>query len=581
LSATSLWGVPVPRLLQPLDRVLAAGLPTPVAAVIHHSPFLHPERPNAVFDELLTSLRARLPELRLILDDGYLGTMHYVEVDRADLLARHPALDFACQYETDAILPALLEDIVAGAAPPRSAPATARVLRQGRAVLPAQMAAPAWSLVAAASYARFLRAAFDRLRRPNPFRIAPDTRPIVTSRGCPFGCTFCSSNPYLRQRPALAKPSGPRFRAVPLAAIAHELEVLRTQQGAHHLAVLDAVANVRPDFTALLDLMNEREFVYDFPNGLRADHLTDEHLDRMRGRIGTLSVSAESGNQDVVHHIVQKGLALAEVERVAKAAQARAIPLVVHFMVGLPGETRSQVQDTLTWALALHERYGAEPLMSFATPIPGTALYDTCVSLGLARQAAADDPAEHIQHAAAIDGRTFSPTALKAAVGVFRRHVRAQKPHKLIVNLTYRCQNHCAFCAVGDPLRPRAGATTDPRAGRLVGLEPVARDDAPLDEVRAALKAARRDGVTLLDLDGGEPLLYRIARNGDSGRTAARLRARHADDERATARQRRRGGGAARFGAARALDLVARGDGGGPRSVDGGTRQLPRDGGGA
>jgi MoaA/NifB/PqqE/SkfB family radical SAM enzyme len=68
----------------------------------------------------------------------------------------------------------------------------------------------------------------------------------------------------------------------------------------------------------------------------------------------------------------------------------------------------------------------------------------------------------------------------------FERRVRPGGPRKLILNLTYRCNNHCAFCAVGN--RPR-------RDGQLPAqLETLAR--------------ARREGATLLDLDGGEPTLH-------------------------------------------------------------------------
>jgi MoaA/NifB/PqqE/SkfB family radical SAM enzyme len=56
----------------------------------------------------------------------------------------------------------------------------------------------------------------------------------------------------------------------------------------------------------------------------------------------------------------------------------------------------------------------------------------------------------------------------------------------VIVNLTYRCNNRCVFCAVGD----RTARDADPR------------------QVEQALCAYRDKGYELLDIDGGEPTLH-------------------------------------------------------------------------
>ena len=57
---------------------------------------------------------------------------------------------------------------------------------------------------------------------------------------------------------------------------------------------------------------------------------------------------------------------------------------------------------------------------------------------------------------------------------------------KLILNLTYKCNNHCIFCSIAE--RPIAHADFGALCERL--------------------EAARAEGLSLLDLDGGEPTLY-------------------------------------------------------------------------
>ena len=77
------------------------------------------------------------------------------------------------------------------------------------------------------------------------------------------------------------------------------------------------------------------------------DYLTLEHFRRMRGRVTTVSVSAESGVQRVVDEIVGKQLELSAITRAAENAQAAGVPLMVHFMIGLPGESAEEVNGTL------------------------------------------------------------------------------------------------------------------------------------------------------------------------------------------------------------------------------------------
>lgn len=501
---TRFWGVPVPRLLAPLEDEPAD------VVVLHHPPFLYLDGANPHFASLVAAVRERLPEARVVLDDGYLGAMHYVDHDRADVLRRYPGLDYACQYESDETLPALLRAIAAGAAPPCDAPASARVLRQTGEPPLDTLPLPAWDLVSAPDYAAFLKGVFDRSRRVNPFRVAPDTRPLVTSRGCTYRCIFCSSNPW-------AGPGKPhRFRSLGLSLLGALLRLLRETQDAWHLNVLDQAANLNPAFGDVLALFEEQGFVYDFPNGLRADYLTDEHLQRMRGRIGTLSVSAESGSQHVVDRIVRKRLPLGEVERVAKTARRLGIPLVIHYMVGLPGETRREILQTFWFALRLFETTGAEPLVSFATPMVGTELWRIVHEQGLDDGATATPQHEQVQHravaATAAAGRErVGAEELTGALKAFRRRVRSAATRKVVVNLTYRCNNHCRFCAVGNPegtvgdalaaLPAQAGAPS-------VGFRETPREDAAEGELIRVLDAYYEQGVRLVDFDGGEPLLH-------------------------------------------------------------------------
>jgi radical SAM superfamily enzyme YgiQ (UPF0313 family) len=71
---------------------------------------------------------------------------------------------------------------------------------------------------------------------------------------------------------------------------------------------------------------------------------------------------------------VGKELDLADIRRVARAAHEAGVPLLVHWIIGMPGESVREIEDTLALALELYERHRAEPALQFATPLPGTRL---------------------------------------------------------------------------------------------------------------------------------------------------------------------------------------------------------------
>src|SRR6185369_8469451 len=110
---------------------------------------------------------------------------------------------------------------------------------------------------------------------------------------------------------------------------------------------------------AVLAAAEPLDVAFDFPNGMRADYLEERHVEKMAGRIATLSVSAESGVQRIVDQVVGKQLQLDSIERAVAMATGAGIPTLVHFIIGNPGETKRDINGTVELALRLHQTYGA------------------------------------------------------------------------------------------------------------------------------------------------------------------------------------------------------------------------------
>lgn len=458
----------------PIDDVLAAcasacGREDLALVVVALTPFHRPPARDDVLGAVLAGLAARFPDVPRVLADCYQSGQHYVECAGDAVLGAYPEVDAWVKYEAEVTLPALVEALVARGERPHG---THRGVSPALEALPF----PAWDLVDLDAYAAFHARTVQNLGRARwAFPIDGRTLPLVTSRGCPFTCVHCSSNPE-------RLPGEPKTqRRYPEARLRAYLEQLVRVHGATRLEILDELVNVSErHFEVVLDLVETLDVRFDVPNGMRADYLEPRHLGRMRGRVATVSVSAESGVQRVVTEVVKKRLDLACIDAAAQNAHAAGVPLLIHWIIGLPGESAEEINATLERALELHERFGAFPAVQFATPLPGTQLAHGR-SLPVVH-----DWGPSFQRVPSQPDMAVTPETLRRFQWTFEQRLRASRgPEKVIMNVTYVCNNHCTFCAVGTRTQVDGHPTRQ----------------------REHLAKYRRAGVRMVDFDGGEPTL--------------------------------------------------------------------------
>lgn len=189
--------------------------------------------------------------------------------------------------------------------------------------------------------------------------------PLITSRGCPYRCVYCSVGLVM----------GPRFRARSPQNCLAELQKARERFGIKSFQVLDDT------FTQDLDrasefcrlLTGERPgFIWMCPNGVRADHFPRELAGLMKKagcRLVTFGV--ESSDPEVLAG-VKKGVKIEAIEKAVKAAKAEVIEVNCFFIVGLPGATIEKDYASLEWVL----RNGVRASFWMLVPYEGTALWD-------------------------------------------------------------------------------------------------------------------------------------------------------------------------------------------------------------
>ncbi len=453
-----------------------AAVSQPQFVVVTLTPFARPPRRDDLLGATLVQLRDRWPRAVLVLADAYQSGQHYVEAPATAVLASYPEADAWVQYEAEVTVPALVRTWRDHGVRPQGHVRGQRIANLDDLPL------PAWDRVDLTARDAFAASVVRDLGRGAwAFPIDGRSLPLVTSRGCPFTCVHCSSNPDRDAGEAKTqrRHGAPRVHAQ-LARLA--------ELGATRVAVLDELVNVSErHFDAVLASVAQLDLRLEIPNGMRADYLLPRHLEQMKGRVTTVSVSAESGSPRVIADVVGKRLDRQTIVDAARNAEQAGVALMVHYMIGLPGETAAEVNETLAFALDLWDRHRAWPAVQFATPLPGTAL-----AAGR-HLPVVDDWGPRFQQApTALPATTTAPAALEPALlqrfmDTFRRRLAAsQGPDKLVMNVTYACNNHCTFCAVGTRTQ-------------LDGFAPRQREQ---------LDRYREKGVTMVDFDGGEPTLH-------------------------------------------------------------------------
>jgi MoaA/NifB/PqqE/SkfB family radical SAM enzyme len=455
----------------------AAGAERPVF-VVAITPFHRPPGRDAALGGVLARLRAEHPAAPVVLADLYQSGQHVVDAPSHEVLAAYPEADVLLRHEAEADLPAIVADLAQ-----RGRPAAPFAALGAEPAALDELPLPAWDLVDLPAYFAFHERVTALLGRPSwAFPITGRSAPALTSRGCPYRCVHCSSNPSSRRDGVQIAPKTQR-RYSP--AYLDRLFADLAARGVRRVHLLDELLNVNEaHFDAVLELLARHGLSFEIPNGLRADYVLPRHLASMRGRLTTLSVSAESGVQSVIDRIVDKKLDLGAIRTVAEQAQSAGVPLLVHFMIGLPGETRKDIQGTLEFALDLFERSGATPSVQFATPLPGTRLAK--MAEGKRALPVVKDYGPLFQREPSIATEEWTVDFLRKARQTFDQRILASRgPKKVIMNVTYRCNNRCTFCATGTRTQM----------------------DGDHERQRELLVKYRKLGVTLLDFDGGEPTL--------------------------------------------------------------------------
>ena len=205
------------------------------------------------------------------------------------------------------------------------------------------------------------------------YRYAHSRHPIltlITTRGCPFRCiqcvypqTFAGHKMRLRDPVAVVDEIVWAWRNFPLRDIMFED---------------DTFIAVKKHTITICEEILRRNFNFSFSANARAD--VDEETLKILKRAGCrlLCVGFESGNQKVLDNM-KKSNTLEKAREFVRNTMKHGILVRGCYMIGLPGETRKTMQETLDFAIELNtDTAQFFPVMLY----PGTEFYDWAIKEG-------------------------------------------------------------------------------------------------------------------------------------------------------------------------------------------------------
>lgn len=194
--------------------------------------------------------------------------------------------------------------------------------------------------------------------------------PVITSRGCPFQCSFCTTSRIL----------GKQYRVRSPKNIGHELEMLKREYGADSFTFYDDTLTL--DKKRLYDICDEiksRKLNIPWDCQTRVDQISEEMFNKMKAtNCQQVFFGAESGCQTILN-AVNKRTTVEQNEAAIKMAKKAGLFVAISIIIGYPGETPEMRKETFDF---LRRAEPDDVYLCIATPYPGTELRKEVIRLG-------------------------------------------------------------------------------------------------------------------------------------------------------------------------------------------------------
>jgi len=186
---------------------------------------------------------------------------------------------------------------------------------------------------------------------------------VMASRGCPYGCVYCSTSYFWGRRV--------RFRDPEL--VVDEIEEGVYKYKVSHIAFTDdEFTIIKPWVLKFVEEVKRRKLDISFSCGSRVDHVDDEILKSLKSvGCSALYFGVESANQESLDRI-GKRITVSQVIKAFEKSKNAGIEAVGSFILGFPWETIDDMKRTIKFSMKLKPSYAQFTVL---TPYPGTPIF--------------------------------------------------------------------------------------------------------------------------------------------------------------------------------------------------------------
>lgn len=193
---------------------------------------------------------------------------------------------------------------------------------------------------------------------------------IMTSRGCPFNCSYCGAKVIWSRK----------VRRRSVAKIIAEIEYLFSQSSSRHISFWDDSFTCNREYT--LELMAELKKIkgLQFSCITRLDLIDHDILVQLKDA-GCTSIlfGIESGNDNVLR-LMDKKMTMEQIAQQTAIVDAVGIPWLGFFIMGYPGEKKENILQTLDFMKKLNPSWAE---INIFNPLPGTDIWNRLENMEL------------------------------------------------------------------------------------------------------------------------------------------------------------------------------------------------------